>query len=891
MDELSWLNHPIYARPTGSSAWLEDLYVPWWQGRVANPITDYSASKLAVGSIRLDAALDAELTAHRTKKSWDVEASPTGINNVYTFTPGSTFQEDASARMGQNAYLNFGAHPIEALSADLGAEFVGNYDQRYWFPVNDELRMYKDDVHAKIVRGEIKYDTKPFMIRGFEGVPHYGWTSQNDLFQLLPPQYDVEYYRRLAGTLTPRGGEMRATTPLGTLTALGGTEFRWGYGSSAFVKYDAPTFGNVEQSIVYRNENVPFGLEDPNERRWGLSYNASGQHSERLQWHAGLLYQPFRVGYTYQTADSTSLSDVKTLKTSQAFGFTTRTEIHPTQWVDHVGLGYTYAGLAAGNKHQVDLDGNRTFRDWSVSAAYVYRQPLESPVPTVYEGTSSNPGAFLQIPRGPDDPFRVAWENRKAHVGSLTLVWNPTPGTPFFQFQRNVVEDWNINPDLEPTWTGALQYRVVQYPTNTDRIYYWDEDRNLLYDPVSYQLSGALATDHPFSSATGLVRFRRDQWRVIADLSGGEALAGTGLAYTPGSNFYKPTTVFLSGGLRVQYDAIKGYFRYGQDVWGPLDYHVQMGWAYHRVYQAGLSYNFLKSFEAGFRYTGTRMTNDYIGADTAAFNEYRLYLTYHFTFEKNFEQKFKSMGRPLPQALPEAKVELSADSFRPGGAGADRTLTFYPQAEAPAGVLSWKLIVRDAQGKTVRTWEGNGVPRKVIQWDGLDADGKALSSGSYNAALWAVDLYGNEVTSPARRFELQTPPMSPETAVSGKLYILKTTAEGLRVTLSSRVLFDVNKYDLKASSEEGLNQVQNLLKAYPTNALRISGHTDSTGSSSYNQELSERRAQAVANFLVQRGVDRSRLRVVGYGKSRPVSTNVTEEGRQQNRRVEIDILK
>src|SRR5882724_183887 len=144
-DELNWANQPLWAKPTGASAWLEDLYKPWWQGRVASPITDYSPSKLATGAVRLDTALDSEFAIHRPLPGWNVQTSPTGINNVYTFTPGSANHQDQTARAGQNAYFNLGAHPIENLTATIGAELVGNYDQRYWFPVN-EHRMFKDDV-------------------------------------------------------------------------------------------------------------------------------------------------------------------------------------------------------------------------------------------------------------------------------------------------------------------------------------------------------------------------------------------------------------------------------------------------------------------------------------------------------------------------------------------------------------------------------------------------------------------------------------------------------------------------------------------------------------------------------------------------------------------------
>jgi outer membrane protein OmpA-like peptidoglycan-associated protein len=106
------------------------------------------------------------------------------------------------------------------------------------------------------------------------------------------------------------------------------------------------------------------------------------------------------------------------------------------------------------------------------------------------------------------------------------------------------------------------------------------------------------------------------------------------------------------------------------------------------------------------------------------------------------------------------------------------------------------------------------------------------------------------------------------------------------------VLFDEDQTVLRESAKEGLQQVIELLRAYPTNVLRISGHTDTTGGDLYNQDLSERRAQAVAAYLIEQGgIAQSRITVTGHGKNRPVASNATEEGRQLNRRVEIDILK
>ena len=543
--ELGWASNNLFTRPEGSNATYENSYLPWWQTDVAHPIADYNAAKLPVGDVRLDTALEADLTTHRLLPGWTSQPSPTGIDNVYTFTPGSSAQQNGSTRSGQYAFTDLGLHPIQSLSADIAAEYIGNYDQRYWFPVNDEHRMFNDNVWGKIVRGEIKYDTEDVKLRAFEGVPVYNWVGQNDLFGLLPAQTDVEYYRTQSpGDIAPRGGEGFVKTPFGSIDAIGGTEPRWRYGSSYYVKYDAPSYGAWENTVVYRNENIPFGLEDPNETRWAVSMNSSYALSDRTQMHGGVIYQPFRLSQDFQSVDGSNNVTTKTTNTNDAFGGLARVEFHPTALVDLAGVGYTYLGPVAGDKQEVDADASRTVAPAStMSGAYIFRKPIEGPVPLLYEGTQADPGALVAEPRGPDDPFWVQWDNREAHILSLTLVYNPSPGTKFFKYQSNVLDAYNLNPDVDAEWSAAVQYRVTYYPTNTDRLYYYDEEGDLFYDPTF--APGALATSYPFSSATGLLQWRRDKWHVIADMSGGQALAGNAIAYTAQTNFYKPSNTYF----------------------------------------------------------------------------------------------------------------------------------------------------------------------------------------------------------------------------------------------------------------------------------------------------------------------------------------------------------
>jgi outer membrane protein OmpA-like peptidoglycan-associated protein len=114
----------------------------------------------------------------------------------------------------------------------------------------------------------------------------------------------------------------------------------------------------------------------------------------------------------------------------------------------------------------------------------------------------------------------------------------------------------------------------------------------------------------------------------------------------------------------------------------------------------------------------------------------------------------------------------------------------------------------------------------------------------------------------------------------------KQTGRGMVLTLGD-VLFDTNKATLKPGADQRIDRLATFLQKNPNERLIIEGYTDSTGSEDYNQELSQRRAQSVADVLAGQGVPASRYQVVGKGQALPVATNATPAGRQQNRRVEV----
>ncbi|MEI6314202.1 MAG: OmpA family protein [Syntrophus sp. (in: bacteria)] len=141
------------------------------------------------------------------------------------------------------------------------------------------------------------------------------------------------------------------------------------------------------------------------------------------------------------------------------------------------------------------------------------------------------------------------------------------------------------------------------------------------------------------------------------------------------------------------------------------------------------------------------------------------------------------------------------------------------------------------------------------------------------------DLIDSEQRTAAARAELAA------------IAAVKEDERGLIVTLSGSILFRSAEANLLSSAQVKLDQVAKALLAIPARNLIVEGHTDSQGSESYNQGLSQRRANAVRDYLVQKGYPADRIQTMGKGEGSPIANNASAEGRANNRRVEIVIAR
>ena len=174
----------------------------------------------------------------------------------------------------------------------------------------------------------------------------------------------------------------------------------------------------------------------------------------------------------------------------------------------------------------------------------------------------------------------------------------------------------------------------------------------------------------------------------------------------------------------------------------------------------------------------------------------------------------------------------------------------------------------------------------VIGTAGGAATGAVIGRAAGNTALGAIigatvggvtgAVIGNQMDKQAEEIKEELPNAKVE-----------RVGEGIIVELTDKVLFDFDKSDLNPSAQANLDKIVVVLKKYSETNIEIQGHTDSKGSTGYNQTLSVKRANSVSNFLMAKNITSSRLSTKGFGETFPKYGNNTDDGRTQNRRVEF----
>ena len=185
---------------------------------------------------------------------------------------------------------------------------------------------------------------------------------------------------------------------------------------------------------------------------------------------------------------------------------------------------------------------------------------------------------------------------------------------------------------------------------------------------------------------------------------------------------------------------------------------------------------------------------------------------------------------------------------------------------------------RNAQ-RGAATGAAIGAVAGIITGDTSEERARRAAAGAIIGAA-AGGIIGNELDKQEAELRQQ---LGPNVGIVN-------TGDRLIVTMPQDILFATDSAQLTGSLQSDLLAVARSLNSYPNTTVQVIGHTDNTGSAAYNQDLSQRRAQAVTSVLIQGGVNPGRIRTIGRGEDAPIASNLTAEGRAQNRRVEIVII-
>ncbi len=223
---------------------------------------------------------------------------------------------------------------------------------------------------------------------------------------------------------------------------------------------------------------------------------------------------------------------------------------------------------------------------------------------------------------------------------------------------------------------------------------------------------------------------------------------------------------------------------------------------------------------------------------------------------------------------------------------------FMPEKDlVPFLALGVGGITIDSEGSGVKDrtdgiiTAGGGLKYFINDAFAVRGDGRYILDLSHTLSNWEYTvglsfMFGGE--KPAAKAVASTP--EPQAEPAPVIMAAEPRPDLMKYCTDLKIEFDIDKADIRPQYQDEVKRVADFMKQYPSTTAVIEGHTDDVGGDDYNMKLSQRRAEAVVNSLVDNyGIDRSRLSAKGYGKTRPITTNVTEAGKQQNRRIQAII--
>ncbi|MBV9079985.1 MAG: hypothetical protein JO102_02575 [Elusimicrobia bacterium] len=621
---------------------------------------------LEPGTVRLSHELTLEGLLHRTVDGYQV--ADDGVNKVYAKTGSGN--GPTRAEFGEGLLTEAAVRFTPGSFARILFQLQGDYADRFWRPVNEEHRADLQDRHGFVREAEAKLDRENWYLNAFDGVGHGGWYAQGDFFELYPASLpDDDYlghstifgiypdrfkqslFQNISDRRVPKGLEGGGQFAGFDGAVAYGDELAWGLEPSVFARLTRP-IETSKVTVVYRDERLPSTLtlnDNENHNRAGaLSWD--WQSDEGQRWQAGVLYNPYRTGENYTVANPVpagtgvlgSSWELKTKKSKDSDGLAERFKMdrhavimgHDYNWM----LDLLHADILAGNKEQLDARLSTDFISTIRGMFhYTYRRPIEGPVPLLYEGTPSNMGNIVASPRGPESPFNVNWSNREAVFVVTTIAFDLTPNTNQMIYDPEVLEAWNINKGEDAPLAFAIQHRMSDYRTSTDRQAFINQNGDVQFDSPAH--SGAWASDGFLHEFRVLVHGHPRPWGWVFGVAGGQSLAISNVAYSNNAAVNKPISEYyaLEGRLDRWPFAVWGHF--GSGVWAPEPFQYYYGETFDKLWGAGGTYNLTTNTSVDVSYLAARLHDGlFVAPDVGAYDEWRMIFTHRFGFLFEFSE-------------------------------------------------------------------------------------------------------------------------------------------------------------------------------------------------------------------------------------------------------------
>jgi outer membrane protein OmpA-like peptidoglycan-associated protein len=251
------------------------------------------------------------------------------------------------------------------------------------------------------------------------------------------------------------------------------------------------------------------------------------------------------------------------------------------------------------------------------------------------------------------------------------------------------------------------------------------------------------------------------------------------------------------------------------------------------------------------------------------------------------EARAKAMAEQAEKARLEAQLVAERAAREKAEAEAARLAAQAQQQAAQAEAEKSRIAAEQAARERAEAEVAKSAAQVQQQAAQADAEKSRIAAAQAAAATAQAEADAEKARKAVRDAEAEKAALRAQ-LLNQLNSILQTqdTARGLIVNMSD-VLFDTGSYTLKPGAREKLAKISGVLLSHPGLSMQIEGHTDSVGTDEFNQQLSERRSGMVRDFLVDQGVAASTITARGFGKTQPVATNDTPEGRQRNRRVDL----